>query len=527
MKSAWLDDSTETWVFWLDRPNNPFNLIDGFVADLLYQTVQRMNQEKPLGVLIRSGKALNFANGAQLLLSSLAVDTLESLKSTTQSIRQAYQALRASDVPSVLLLEGVCFGCAAELSAHCHYRVGLNSLDAHFYMTEVADYRFGTAFEGSVLFPRIMGFEAAAEFVLWGKRFFGQEAVRVGLLDESASTSLELLEHAKRLLEQRPPRRGDSSSWEPSDDEVLIEHTSRIRALPKTHQLPYQSTLDVLVAGAKASSSDPIPYALELEACVRTVARHEAKAAIGLFNATATPVMSHGFPDERTPLELCFGVGQTAQRLYQSFLKASLLDVTLSIRESFEDSIFLGGQELQVASWHLDTPARLSSADVVLYPHVDFAEVSMRTQNWKTLGKLFYRLVWPAIFRKSDILTPVGVRFCVAEIACAHKGASRLHDALRAMGVRSPCSWRFHMPTNQALDSLSHAFALPTQEILTLWTSDLWEGGMKPEPSAEVLWHTVMTSCARQSQGDLTYPSACSLVIHGLLRCGSAPSTMG
>jgi len=97
-------------------------------------------------------------------------------------------------------------GCALELATACHLRVC--AAGSVFSMPEVT-LGINPGAGGTARLPRLVGVEAALRMLLTGERVPAREALALGLVDAVCEGS-ELLERARALLTEQPPREGEA-----------------------------------------------------------------------------------------------------------------------------------------------------------------------------------------------------------------------------------------------------------------------------------------------------------------------------
>src|SRR5262249_958159 len=150
-----------------------------------------------------------FLNGARLL-EAASLRTAEEAKSAALEIRRTYDAIGRCAVPTIAAISGSCFGCGMELALWCDHRAASDSFDTPFYMTEIPDYLLTPIFGATQRLPKIVGFEAAVDIILWGRRVRAHEAKKIGLVDEVLHFDRfhdELDQWVESLAAKKPARR--------------------------------------------------------------------------------------------------------------------------------------------------------------------------------------------------------------------------------------------------------------------------------------------------------------------------------
>jgi enoyl-CoA hydratase/carnithine racemase len=270
----------------IDTPSCSVNI---FTHDAALQLTAILNALDPgvRALVIRSGKPHSFINGASLMLAS-AIGKPEDLPRLTAPIRQAYQAIGDLEIPTVAAVRGSCYGCGVELTLRCKYRVAADAYDAHFFMTELADYLLVPTFGSTQLLPHMLGMEGAADFLLWGERWSAREALARGLTqaclsDDDFDSAVERIASdlastgASPLLGKDAPRR-------PANPEALRRGTRhRIQRLPPAYRDVYSTCYALMERAAAKDRPEPSDFEAEMLASGRSIMAPIAKASIGFF----------------------------------------------------------------------------------------------------------------------------------------------------------------------------------------------------------------------------------------------------
>ena len=270
----------------LNTPACSHNILSRDAADQLCRILSETDPQRVAVIVIRSGKPNSWINGVGLLMAGTARDP-EDIPAMTEGVTRAYRALRDFPVPSVAVIEGNCYGCGVEFALHCDYRLGCESYDTHFYMTELADYLFIPAFGASQDLPRLLGLEAATDLLLWGERWSARQAAERGLIDHCFDAQTFNNQVAKFVadLAAKPRKRPITlrESYGPTQEAHRSATHKRIDALPPAYQAVYRDAYSLMVRAAKATAPSPSDYAAELRACGESVVRPIAKASVAFF----------------------------------------------------------------------------------------------------------------------------------------------------------------------------------------------------------------------------------------------------
>lgn len=119
-------------VFWLvlDRPGKSVNVVDREVLEELNSAIDRIEEERPTAVVLRSAKPAGFAAGA---------DINQFVGASTQDIRSmlgqghiVLDRLAALSMPTIAVIHGHCLGAGLEIALACRYRLAVHGASLGF-----------------------------------------------------------------------------------------------------------------------------------------------------------------------------------------------------------------------------------------------------------------------------------------------------------------------------------------------------------------------------------------------------------
>lgn len=122
----------EDRVFWLllDRPGKSVNVVDRQVLEELNSVIDRIEEERPTAVVLRSAKPAGFAAGA---------DINQFVGASTQEIRSmlgqghiVLDRLAALSMPTVAVIHGHCLGAGLEIALACRFRLAVKGASLGF-----------------------------------------------------------------------------------------------------------------------------------------------------------------------------------------------------------------------------------------------------------------------------------------------------------------------------------------------------------------------------------------------------------
>jgi 3-hydroxyacyl-CoA dehydrogenase/enoyl-CoA hydratase/3-hydroxybutyryl-CoA epimerase len=191
-------------IAWLcfDKPNASANSLSRAAMEELNQRLGEVEQARPAGLVIVSGKS-GFIAGADVSEFGQVRVPAEAVP----SIRAAHAVLqRLEDLPcpTVAAINGYCLGGGLELALACRHRVAADDPKVTIGLPEVM-LGIHPGFGGTVRAVRLVGVALAMDLMLTGKNLRPDKALRAGLVD--AVVPAERLRDAARKLALQPRAR--------------------------------------------------------------------------------------------------------------------------------------------------------------------------------------------------------------------------------------------------------------------------------------------------------------------------------
>lgn len=192
-------------ILWLtlDRQGVSVNSLNKEVFTELNDILALIEQERPVGLVILSGKSRGFIAGADISQFT----EIQTTEQAFELIRQAQIVLdRLSQLPfpTAAMIRGFCLGGGLELALACRYRIAQNEPATQIGLPEV---KLGLhpGFGGTVRLVKLIGAPAAMKIMLTGKPLTAAEAGRIGVVD--CAVPERHLETAARAYILKPPCR--------------------------------------------------------------------------------------------------------------------------------------------------------------------------------------------------------------------------------------------------------------------------------------------------------------------------------
>jgi 3-hydroxyacyl-CoA dehydrogenase/enoyl-CoA hydratase/3-hydroxybutyryl-CoA epimerase len=190
------DDRICTLIF--DRPESGANIFDAATLDELNENLDFVENDASLsGLIIASAKKSIFVAGADLktLLQQAQSGDMREFIAKGQRI---FGRLANLKIPTVAAIHGASAGGGYEVTLACDYRIATDDPATRIGLPETT-LGLIPAWGGCTQLPRLIGAEKAAEVILKGKLCSAQEALKLGLIDETAPRD-QLVERARKKL---------------------------------------------------------------------------------------------------------------------------------------------------------------------------------------------------------------------------------------------------------------------------------------------------------------------------------------
>lgn len=238
----------------LDTPGCSVNIFNRATAEQLVAILGRVEPNTLRAIVFRTAKPTSFINGVGLLLST-TVDSFDDGVDASAPMRAAYRAVLESTVPTIAVVEGMCWGCGLEFLLHTRHRIAADTYDTQFRMTEVVDYHDTPVFGSTEHLPAQVGLPDAADLLLRGVRWGAREAYAHGLVDALAPAD-RLEETVGRFVDAVLDGRVGSAldrrlPFRPEWEALIADHRARIARLPPMYQTVRLRVLDLLESAAR------------------------------------------------------------------------------------------------------------------------------------------------------------------------------------------------------------------------------------------------------------------------------------
>lgn len=189
----------------LDRAGERVNSLSQAVLDQLGETLRRIAERQPVGLVIESAKSTGFIAGADVR----EFDSYHDRDQVITEVRKAHAVLdqlESLPFPTVVAIEGFCLGGGLELALACGYRIAKDVSSTRIGFPEIKLGIF-PGFGGSGRSVERMGGRRAMELMLTTRTLSARSARSAGLVDEVVGPHGSLHWAARQaILKHRKPR---------------------------------------------------------------------------------------------------------------------------------------------------------------------------------------------------------------------------------------------------------------------------------------------------------------------------------
>ena len=170
--------------------NPPLNVIDLRMTRELYQALTELEARSDISVILFEGDSSAFSAGVDI-----KAHLPEQVHEMLRSFHTAIRAIVASRKVTIAAVRGACLGGGAELAAVCD--MVYSARDATWGFPEIKLGCYPPV--AAVILATLIGQKRAAELILTGRQFSGDEAAAMGLATRSIATE-ELQSDVERPL---------------------------------------------------------------------------------------------------------------------------------------------------------------------------------------------------------------------------------------------------------------------------------------------------------------------------------------
>jgi len=205
------------WLY-LDRDDEKVNSLGSKVLEELATLIDKLEADRPTGLVMMSGKPGAFIVGADVREFD-ATDDIDELRSNLRDVHRLFQRIDDLPFPTAVAFEGYCLGGGLELALCFDYRIALDADHTRVGFPEV-NLGIYPGFGGSGRSIRAMGGLKAMQIMLTGKMLRARAAKGLGLIDQTVDIHGSLRWAARNaVLKKRKSRKpgltARASTWGP------------------------------------------------------------------------------------------------------------------------------------------------------------------------------------------------------------------------------------------------------------------------------------------------------------------------
>ena len=202
----WDRDAEGIVTLTLDDPEQSTNTMNERYVTSMGATVDRLEAERAdvTGVILTSAKQTFFAGGDLNHLITVTPETAEEFGAHIALVKSQLRRLEKLGKPVVAAFNGTALGGGLEIALACHHRIALDAKGSKLGFPEVTLGLLPGA-GGVTRSVRMLGIaDACMKLLLQGQQVSPAEAKEIGIVDEVASTTDEMLAKARAWIEANP-----------------------------------------------------------------------------------------------------------------------------------------------------------------------------------------------------------------------------------------------------------------------------------------------------------------------------------
>ncbi|MEE4330575.1 MAG: 3-hydroxyacyl-CoA dehydrogenase NAD-binding domain-containing protein [Wenzhouxiangella sp.] len=243
----WRLESDLDQVAWLyiDHSTEKVNTLGTEVLGELDQIVTRLEEQRPTGLVLMSGKPRSFIVGADVREFD-ATDDVDELRANVKRVHDLFERIEKLPFPKAVAFEGFCLGGGLELALCFDWRIALDADHTRIGFPEV-NLGIYPGFGGSGRSIRAMGGLKAMQIMLTGKMLRARAARAQGLINQTVDQhgSLRWAARAAVLKKKRARRPGWLSrltTFGPARSFLAGQMRTQVgrKARPEHYPAPYE-----------------------------------------------------------------------------------------------------------------------------------------------------------------------------------------------------------------------------------------------------------------------------------------------
>ncbi len=254
-----------TWLT-IDRDDEKVNSLGTKVLEELDSIITEVEQNRPTGLVLMSGKRGSFIVGADVREFDATRD-VQVLQDNVRKVHALFERIERLDIPTVVAFEGYCLGGGLELALCFDWRIALDADHTRIGFPEV-NLGIYPGFGGSGRAITAMGALKAMPIMLTGRMLRARPARAMGLIDQVVDVHGSLRWAARNavLRKKRHRRPGliDRLSGSAPLRSLLVRQM-RKQTAAKARREHYPAPFELIDAFEQAGSDQAALIALEAE----------------------------------------------------------------------------------------------------------------------------------------------------------------------------------------------------------------------------------------------------------------------
>ena len=192
-------------VLTMDMPGQSANTMNAVYREAMGKVVDRLEAERDgiAGVIVTSAKKTFFAGGDLNELIKVTKADANDFYQMILRIKGQLRRLETLGKPVVAAINGAALGGGWEIALACHHRIALGSSSVQLGLPEVT-LGLLPGGGGVVRMVRLLGLEKALPYLAEGKKVRPAEALKAGLIHDTAATVEEMLDKARAWIAANP-----------------------------------------------------------------------------------------------------------------------------------------------------------------------------------------------------------------------------------------------------------------------------------------------------------------------------------
>jgi len=187
--------------------NPPVNALNERALDELTVVVEHLSRRDDVAAVVFTGQGTaSFVAGADIRQLLEDIRTLDEARALPNNAHLAFRKIERMNKPCIAAIQGVALGGGMEFALACHWRIAEPS--ARFGQPEIR-LRLLPGYGGTQRLPRLLaarrgeeGLRDALELILGGRSIGGGEALAIGVVDELAGASEDVLTAAHARIRE-------------------------------------------------------------------------------------------------------------------------------------------------------------------------------------------------------------------------------------------------------------------------------------------------------------------------------------